>query len=214
MTRDKENLPIGHDDGPQDEGSVTFVIRRMQKGDSSSADFLWDRFFERLQKLVKNRLVTRARLLSDEEDLALTSLSELFRGLLNGKFPAIGNRDEFWRLLVTVASRNVIDETARERRQKRGGGRVRTESSLESRKDGGTRYFDAIPAATPAPDVQVMVTERCAELLESLTDPDLQAVAILKTTGATNNEVATALGIGLRTVERRLNDIRSLWSDE
>ncbi len=194
-----------------DEGSVTRVIRRMQKGDGAGADMLWERFYVRLKYLIKERLRDQLRPVADEEDVALESLAEMFRGLLEGKYPSLDSRDAFWRLLVTVASRNVIDEINRENRQKRGSGRVYHESAFESRSENSAALFEQIASSTQAPDVQMMVAEQCTLLLESLIDKSLQAIAVMKTSGATNQEIADTLGIGLRSVERKLAEIRECW---
>lgn len=73
--------------------------------------------------------------------------------------------------------------------------------------------FEQIASSTQAPDVQLMITERSTALLESLTDKSLQAIAIMKTSRATNQEVADALQIGLRSVERKLAEIRTCWTN-
>ncbi|MEQ9409460.1 MAG: ECF-type sigma factor [Fuerstiella sp.] len=203
----RNNLPV---DDFDDEGSITRVIRKMQSGDQDGADLLWQRFYVRLKYLVKDRLRSQLGSLSDEEDLALESLSELFRGLLDGKYPSLDNREAFWRLLVTVATRNVIDEINRENRMKRGGGKVYPESAFSSSESAA--LFEKIASSVEAPDVQMMITERCTELLESLTDEDLQAIAIMKTAGSTNHEIAASLKMSLRSVERRLADIRKCWA--
>lgn len=197
---------------PDDEGSITRIIRKMQKGDDGGADELWQRFFVRLKYLVKDRLRSRLGAVSDEEDVALESLSELFRGLLDGKFPALKNRDSFWRLLVTVSTRNVIDEINRENRLKRGAGKVIHASSLSSDGD-NVLLFDRIASEADSPEVKMMIAERCTQLLESLPDKELQAIVIMRTTGSTNREIADSLGMSLRSVERRLNEIRRYWSD-
>ena len=194
-----------------DEGSVTRVIRQMQRGNRDGADLLWERFFLRLKLLVRDRFRSRHGI-SDEEDLALESLGELFQGLMAGKYPSLKNRDEFWRLLVTVASRNVVDQINKERRQKRGGGRVFHESAFGNARGNNEALFEQIAAETETPEVQLMVSERCAELLESLRDPELQAIAVMRVAGSTNQEIADAMGVSLRSIERRLAEIRQYWS--
>lgn len=199
--------------GGSDEGSVSRIIRRMKTGDPDGADFLWDRFFARLKYLVRERMGSQLRSMSDEEDVALQSLSEMFRGLMNGQYPSLDNREAFWRLLVTVASRNVIDEISRERRIKRGAGRVVNESSFSYGQNDSSALFEKIASDEKTPDVQLMITERCTELLESLADKQLQAIALMKTAGSSNVEIGKALGLGVRTVERRLSEIRACWAD-
>ncbi len=198
----------------EDEGSVTRVIRRMQKGDKEGADLLWERFYVRLKYLIKERLRDQIRPVADEEDVALDSLAEMFRGLLEGKYPSLDSREAFWRLLVAVGSRNVIDEINRENRQKRGAGRVYHESAFESPSEDSSALFEKIASSTQAPDVQVMIAERCTALLESLPEKSLQAIAVKKTSGATNQEIADSMGIGLRSVERKLAEIRGCWTQK
>ena len=200
-------------DDDDDEGSVTRIIRRMQKGDGDGAELLWERFYVRLKYLMKDRLRDRLHLVADEEDMALESLAEMFRGLLEGKYPSLDSRESFWRLLVTVSTRNVLDEINRANRQKRGSGRVYHESAFESSSEHSTALFEQIASSTKAPDVQLMITERCTTMLESLTDKSLQAIAIMKTSGATNQEIADSLQIGLRSVERKLAEIRTCWTN-
>jgi len=175
------------------------------------ADVIWDRFYARLIALVLDRLHSQMATMSDEEDLALESLAELFQGLIQGKYPGLDNRESVWRLLVTVASRNVLDEVNRENRMKRGSGRVFNESDLASGDQDLSGPFTKVPSGTEPPDVKLMIAERCAELLESLGDKELQAIVLMKAAGFTNPEVAEGLDIGLRSVERRLSEIRAAW---
>ncbi len=209
---------ISHDGNHHDldEGSVTNVIKAMRTGDGSGAELLYSRFAYRLKMLVKARLHPRHRQMSDEEDVVLVSLMELFRGLLDGQFTELGNRNDFWRLLVRVAHRNVIDQVHRERRQKRGGGRVNNEASLSGgdRNSAHTSLLEQVEEKRPGPDLQLMITERVTALLESLNDYELRRIALEKAAGATNQEVADSLGISLRSVERRLAEIRRLWTSE
>ena len=58
------------------------------------------------------------------------------------------------------------------------------------------------------------VAEECGRLLERLDNPELRSVALRKVEGYTTEEIAAQLGCGLRTVERRLRLIRSIWEQE
>lgn len=193
-----------------EEGSVSRVIRQMKDGDASNADLIWERFFDRICFLVRDRLHSQLKAVADEEDVALQSLLELFRGLLDGNYPDLNDRDSLWRLLVTVSSRNVIDQVKSESRQKRGSGRVVHESSFQD-TESASALFEGLPSNAITPDVQLMITERCAQMLESLQDEQLQAIAVMKTAGSGNQEIAGALQISLRSVERRLAQIRTIW---
>lgn len=201
------------EDDVEDEGSVTRIIRRMKSGDQDQdgADLIWDRFFLRLKYLVKERLNSRPRTVSDEEDLALESLAELFQGLRDGKYPALDNRESVWRLLVKVATDNVMDEIIKESRQKRGSGRVVNESALTKGSENPSAGLDQFQSGAQAPDVKIMIAERVTLMLESLGDKTLRSIAVMKVANNTNEEVAKALKISVRSVERRLQEIRECW---
>jgi DNA-directed RNA polymerase specialized sigma24 family protein len=50
--------------------------------------------------------------------------------------------------------------------------------------------------------------------LAQLGDADLQAIAVAKLEGYTNEEIATRTGSALRSVERKLKLIRDIWEKE
>jgi DNA-directed RNA polymerase specialized sigma24 family protein len=56
-----------------------------------------------------------------------------------------------------------------------------------------------------------MMAEECGRLLARLGDPELQALAVAKMEGYTNDEIAAGRDCSVRTVERRLRLIRRKW---
>jgi DNA-directed RNA polymerase specialized sigma24 family protein len=66
----------------------------------------------------------------------------------------------------------------------------------------------------PSPEFAAQVTEEFRRLLDSLADPNLEAVALWKLEGLTSSEIATKLGCVRCTVERRLALIRHIWEKE
>jgi DNA-directed RNA polymerase specialized sigma24 family protein len=71
-----------------------------------------------------------------------------------------------------------------------------------------------IEGPEPTPAFAAQVAEECRRLLERLDSPELRSVALRKVEGYGNEEIAAELGCGLRTVERRLRLIRSIWEQE
>ena len=59
-----------------------------------------------------------------------------------------------------------------------------------------------------------MVQEECDRLLDRLSDETLRNVALWRLEGFSNDEIAGKLDMTTRSVERKLNRIRQLWSDE
>ncbi len=63
----------------------------------------------------------------------------------------------------------------------------------------------------PTPEFAALVAEGLRKLLDSLRDAELRSFALWKMEGYTNTEIAVKRGCGLRTVERKLRLIRSIW---
>ena len=108
------------------EDSVTVWIASLKAGDADAAQKLWQRYFETLVRLARDRLRGAPRTVADEEDAALSAFDSFVRGAARGRYPRLDDRDDLWRLLVVITERKAIDQAHRERRQKRGGGKIRS----------------------------------------------------------------------------------------
>src|SRR5262245_44934727 len=115
-----------------DSGSVTHWLGALRGGDLDAARALWERYSARLVRLAQASLSTRRRsgAAEDEEDAAPSAFDSFCRAATEGRFPRLDDRDDLWRLLLAITERKAADQMRRARRQKRGGGRVRTESGL------------------------------------------------------------------------------------
>jgi DNA-directed RNA polymerase specialized sigma24 family protein len=193
-----------------EEGSVTRWVGGLKVGDPEATRRLWERYFADLVKLARSRLRNAPRVVADEEDAALSALDSLFRGVEHGRFPRLDDREDLWRILVTITARKTTDLVQHELRQKRGGGQVRNEADLAASalEAGG---IGQAPGHEPSPELALMMAEECRRRFDDLPDDSLRDVAKLKLDGYTDREIATHLGCGLTTVERRLRTIRSLW---
>ena len=56
-----------------------------------------------------------------------------------------------------------------------------------------------------------MMAETCQELLDQLPDESLRKLAILKMAGHPNREIAEQMDVTLRTIQRKLDQIRNVW---
>jgi DNA-directed RNA polymerase specialized sigma24 family protein len=197
-------------------GSVTRWIGALRDGEADeAARRLWDRYFDRLVGLARDRLRAAPRGPEDEEDAALSAFESLCRGVAQGRFERLGDRDELWRLLATITARKAADRIEREGRQKRGGGRVRGEADLGG-ADGDTAGagLDRLADSGPDPAFVAMMGEEVRDLFDRLPDESLRLIALLRLEGYTNEEIASSLDCALRSVERKLERIRLLWSRE
>jgi DNA-directed RNA polymerase specialized sigma24 family protein len=193
-------------------GSVTHWIELLQTGDDEAAGKLWERYFRRLVGLARVKLEQRgaARRVADEEDVALSVFDSFCRGLDEGRFPNLQDRDNLWKVLVMLTARKALRLVQHERRQKRGGGNVLAEADVPTGNE--TRaLLDDVVGREPSPEFTAQVAEECSRLLNMPGDDTLRAVARGKMEGDTNAEIAVKLGCLERTVERKLRTIRDCW---
>jgi DNA-directed RNA polymerase specialized sigma24 family protein len=155
-----------------------------------------------------------ARVSADGEDVALSAFESFFRGFAAGRFANLSNRDDLWRLLVTITARKARNLQRAERTQKRGGGHARGEAARARTDPESNDILAQIVCDQPTPEFAVMASDRCRELFGSLNDESLRVVALLKLEGYSNEEIARSLDCGLRTVERKLDVIRKRWTAE
>jgi DNA-directed RNA polymerase specialized sigma24 family protein len=200
--------------GAEDPGSVTRWIGAARGGDEEASRQLWRRYFAALVRLARARLRGAAGGMADEEDVALSAFDSLCAGMARGRFPDLADRDDLWRLLVTIAARKALNQRRWESRRKRGGGRVRHASALAAGAGPEADDLAQVVGTEPTPEFAAMVAEECARRLSDLPDESLRQVARLKMEGYENREIAALLGCGLRTVVRRLEVIRLAWQDE
>jgi DNA-directed RNA polymerase specialized sigma24 family protein len=201
---------------PEASTSVTQWIGQLKAGDPEAAQKLWERYFRRLVGLARKKLGAAPRRAADEEDVALSAFDSFCRGAEHDRFPQLNDRFDLWQLLVLLTARKAYDLAQHERRQKRGGGAVLDEAALPIPVDSSAQgaALEQIEAPEPTPAFAAQVAEECRRLLERLDSPELRSVALLKVEGYGNEEIASQLGCGLRTVERRLRLIRSIWEQE
>lgn len=195
-----------------DLGSVTCWIDHLKRGDRDAAGPLWGRYFGRMVRLARAKLrAARPGAVEDEEDAALSAFHSLCTGAADGRFPHLADRDDLWRLLIVITARKAFDQVERRGRQKRGGGRVVGEAALD---DADGRGLDHVPGAAPGPELEAILAEEAARLMEALGDDTLRRVAAWKVEGRTNAEIRDALGCSLRTVSNKLELIRKVWTRE
>jgi DNA-directed RNA polymerase specialized sigma24 family protein len=200
---------------PEPLGSVSHWIDGLKGGDGEAAQRLWERYFDELVRLARARLGAIPRGEADEEDIALSAFHSFCQGAARGRFPRLDDRQDLWRLLVTITARKAVDQSQRQRRKKRGGGRVRGEAALAGEHpDSREAGLEQVMGREPTPAFAAMVADECRRLLEALGDETLRRIALLRMEGYADPEIAARLGCGLRTVGRKLDLIRKTWLRE
>jgi DNA-directed RNA polymerase specialized sigma24 family protein len=199
-----------------EQGSVSRWLGDLKAGDGDAAQRLWERYFARLVRLARVKLRQRQRSrAADEEDAALSAFQSFCDGAARGRFPQLADRDDLWRLLVVITARKAGAQLVREGRKKRGAGRVVGEADFPEAEMGqGVGVLEQVVGTEPSPEFAVMVAEEYGRLLDALGDDSLRQVALDRMEGYTSDEIAGRLGCARRTVARRLDLIRRIWSEE
>ena len=97
-------------------------------------------------------------------------------------------------------------------RQKRGGGHVLGESALLAGEDADGEGVAEILSREPTPEEVARFADDYARFLDRLQDPALRAVALRRLEGWSTQEIARELKVSTKTVERKLQLIRAIWS--
>jgi DNA-directed RNA polymerase specialized sigma24 family protein len=197
-----------------DERTVTHWIGRLKAGEGAAAALLWERYFDDLVRLARLKLGGSPRVAADEEDVALSAFKSLCLRAAQGQFPDLNDRDDLWRLLVTITVRKALNQGKHQRRAKRGAGRVLAESDWA----GGRLAVDEaglewLAGAESPPEIAVMLDEEYRRLFGILGDETLRRIARLRMEGYSGAEIADQLGCNRRTVTRKLELIRLRWTE-
>lgn len=171
---------------------------------------LWERYHTRLIGLARQVLHSSRRTGADEEDVVQNAFNSFFRGVAAGRFPQLDDREELWRLLVVITARKAIDQARRERRVTPG---ADSAISLTEAEDDES-ILEQVVGQEPTPELAAQIIEQYEELLDHLGDDKLRQIAIWKLEGFTNSEIAGKLDCSRRTVIRKLETIRLIWSEE
>ncbi|MHC5537707.1 ECF-type sigma factor [Singulisphaera rosea] len=196
------------------ENSVTLWIDGVKAGDGSDVHRLWDRYFERLVRLAGSRLPTHTRRSFDEEDVALSAFQSFCERAARGQFPELSGRDDLWRLLAAITVRKAVNSIRHQTRQKRGGTRVQGESAFFTDTDKEGLGLAEVLSREPTPEEVALFADDYHRFLDRLQEPTLRTVALRRLEGDSTREIAEALDVSTKTVERKLQLIRAIWSEE
>jgi RNA polymerase sigma factor (sigma-70 family) len=195
------------------DGSVTRLIQLLRSEDAVERDLaarlIWRHYLHDLLELARSNLDRRIRRRADEEDVLQSMYRSFCLRQQRGEFDLAG-RDELWKLLVTITLRKARNTARAHRRDKRDFARERTMAD-GGQADPAGWVLEQIDAAGPSPAEAAVLNEALERRLEALGDPELRQIALWRLEGYTNREVADRLDCTERSVERRLERIRSRW---
>jgi DNA-directed RNA polymerase specialized sigma24 family protein len=194
------------------EPSVERWLKGVVEGDAAATEELWNYCFPQLVRFARYKLGGIPRRAADEEDVALDAMDSFCRALREGRFLHLADQNGLRRLLLQMTARKATDLVRREMSTRRGKASVRGDSALRGRS-AATATYPGRPADL-LPELAVVATDEVERLLGLLEDPQLQAMAVAKMEGRENREIADRLHCSMRTVERRLHLIRTVWEHE
>jgi DNA-directed RNA polymerase specialized sigma24 family protein len=198
-----------------DPGSVTLWLNRLQLGDRSAIQEIWERFFRRLVGLARLKLGSMPRAAVDEEDVALSAFHSFFLAAEQGRFPPLSDRHDLWTVLLLITTRKARDYVQHEGRAKRDWHKVQqVAAAANGQNQLEEPVVTEVISREPDPALAAEMVERVRELLTRLGDEELRKIALRKLEGFTNDEIATEIDCAVATVERRLRLIRTRWWEE
>ena len=191
---------------------VSIWIDQLKDEDDSAAHNLWFHFVDRLQASARKKLKPSTRRVYDEEDAAQSAFHSVCAGISAGRFPDLKDRESLWQLLLVITSRKVSQRHRHDHRQRRDVRRTVTDSIFVSSGEGTSLgAINDSPSREPTPEFAAEFVDVCETLFNSLDDPQLMQVALLKIEGFADGEIAQRLDSSRRTVQRRLEIIRRHW---
>ena len=163
-------------------GSVTRLVADLRSDDSSvrnrAAQLIWEHYFGRLLELARNHLDRRIRRREDEEDVLQSMYKSFCLRQQRGEYD-LANRDDLWKLLVTITLNKTRDAAKYHRRKQRDV--VRDQTMPEDDETDSARWaLERMEAAGPSPAEAAVLSEALERRLHALADPELRQVAVAK----------------------------------
>ena len=92
---------------PMDD-DITQWIGKLAEQRGEAAEVIWREYFEKLVRLARRKLESLPRRAFDEEDVAISAMNSFFKAADAGRFPKLEDRDDLWRILVTITVRKAL----------------------------------------------------------------------------------------------------------
>ena len=205
-----------HDPGSSHEpGSVSLLIQAYKEaGDLEAFATLWQRYIKRLLEVAQKELGGIPRRVANEDDIAQAVFASLHDAVQKGQYPDLNDRGDLWQILLNLAERKAIDwkrYLGRDRRDfRRTVGESAADFAMSNQIQAGAGIAN-IACPEPTPEVVAELRDQINHLMAALPE-DQRRVALHKLQSFTNEEIAEQTECVPRTVERKLQLIRTTWS--
>ncbi len=193
---------------------ITLLLGELQNLDEDAAAAIWNEYFPKVMNLARKKMRYHARRTYDEEDIALSAINSFFEGVRKNHFDGLRDRDEIWRLLITITVRKANAHRKKANAQKRGGGDVRGESVfVDLNGDPNAAGLGQVIDENRMPEFADDVVRCCEELLESLPNDNLRQTALLRMEGHTVDEIAAKMECSRSRTKQRIARIKEIWGE-
>ena len=201
------------------EPTVTQYIEGLKVGDQSVSQQTWERFISRLIRLAYQKLRAANQSVAHDEDNVSIVFANIVAQLRQGHLPQWNDRHDLWQVLARqVNLRSHSDWIRLERTSSRMDSTPLDSLSIthitgEVRNGQAARSnIESFPNISPTREMASGLIELFRNRLKLLTNRSYREIALLKMQNLTNREIADRLKLGLRTVERRLEAVRAIWT--
>ena len=191
------------------EQEITVWLNQLHEQPDDAMQQLWQTYYAKLVHYARNKLRAMPRRILDEEDVAVSAINSFFHAAQAQRFPQLNDREDLWKILLTITARKASHAIRDNTAQKRGGGSVRGESVFVKASADGGQGIELM--AEPTEEFGNLFASELMDQLDSLGDDRLREIAAKKLEGFTNAEIAEQLDCAVRTIERKLGRIRTCW---
>jgi predicted transcriptional regulator len=191
-------------------GSITDWLRSPEKRDDpDSLRILWQNFGIRLVRLARFHLRGKRDPAYGSDDLALSVFHQACKRLEQGYLEKISCSNDLWKLLVKISKQKSINHYHFKKNRETKMALMPVES-LPSMVDLRTDRIKMVV------DNVELIAEETSGLLQLLRDHDptqeLSQIALMLLEGRSKSRIARDLGRTRRTIDVRLDLIKSIWS--
>jgi RNA polymerase sigma factor (sigma-70 family) len=192
--------PPGQKPAPVGDTEFDRLLAGVAKGDQRAVTALYERYGKHIMRVIRHKYLNPnapLRLLYDSDDFAQDAWRSLFEQLdLGTKFPS---EAEFTRFMEVVLRNRIADAQRR---------RARELQQTASRQEPGAQP-SRWESHSPGPAEQAESADEWDHLEGLLNERELQVLAGLQR-GETTAEIASRLGISVRTMERDIERIHGV----
>jgi RNA polymerase sigma factor (sigma-70 family) len=195
---------------------VTKLIQRVKEGDNAAAQELLARYLCRLVGFARAKLRGRHLRAADEEDVVQSVLLGFYLGAERGQYSQCQDREDLWHLLAKITEHKVQKLLRHEDAKKRRPHPAEEATCVHGGQETPPEDLNIKQPADPhlSPDLEVAAGEQVERLLASLKDKELVSIAVWKWDGYSNEEIAAMLACSVRTIQRKIQLIRTIWAEE